>query len=80
MKLNILMLRSTGMEISISLSRLFVHEPLYQTTVVCLDYCTAFHVRVGITQACLIHISMLTVGIRCDINKQHSKHYIMMAK
>ena len=48
-------LQSTCMEVSVSL--LFVHEPPYQTTVVCcslfviavdVDHCTAFHVRVGL--------------------------------
>ena len=47
------------MEVSVSVSCLFVHEPPYQTIVVCCNPIfrrnslhTAFHVRVGFTQAC----------------------------
>ena len=50
------------MEVSVSLSCLFVHEPPYQTTVMCcnpvfrrgssrMDHRTVFHVRVGLAQA-----------------------------
>ena len=50
------------MEVSVSLSCLFVHEPPYQTTVVCcntvfhcgslhMDHRTIFHLRVGLAQA-----------------------------
>ena len=62
MKPNILALLSTCMEVSISLSCLFVHEPLYQTVVVCcnsffrrgsscMDHCTVLYVTVGLAQA-----------------------------
>ena len=55
-KPNISILQSTYMEISISLSCLLVHEPLYQTTVVCcnpvfhcgslyINHCAVLHVR-----------------------------------
>ena len=50
------------MEVSVSLSCLFVHEPPYQdySSVLqscfrrgssCMDHCTTFHVRVGFAQA-----------------------------
>ena len=60
--MDIFAIQSTCMEVSVSLSCLFVHEPLYQTTVVCcnavfhrgssrMDHCTVFHIRVGLAQA-----------------------------
>ena len=63
MKLNIFALLSTCMEVSVSSLCLFVHEPPYQTVVVycnsifchdssCMDHCTIFYVRVGLTQTC----------------------------
>ena len=62
MKTDIFAIQSTCMEVSVSLSCLFVHEPPYQTTVVCcnavfrrgssrMDHHTVFHVRVGLAQA-----------------------------
>ena len=62
MKTDIFAIKSTCMEVSVSLSCLFVHEPPYQTTVVCcnavfrrgssrMDHRTVFHVRVGLAQA-----------------------------
>ena len=62
MKMDIFALQSTCMELSVSLSCLFVHESPYQTTVVCcnvvfrrsssrMDHRTVFHVRVGLAQA-----------------------------
>ena len=54
---------ATCVEIFISLSCLFVHEPLYQTRVasvlqfrfcyssLCMDHLAILHVRVGLTQA-----------------------------
>ena len=62
MKTDIFAIQSTCMEVSISLSCLFVHEPPYQTTVVCcnavfhrgssrMDHRTVLHVRVGLAQA-----------------------------
>ena len=62
MKTDIFAIQSTCMEVSVSLSCLFVHEPPYQTTVVCcnavfrrgssrMDHRTVFHVRVGLAQA-----------------------------
>ena len=62
MKTDIFAIQSTCMEVSISLLCLFVHEPPYQTTVVCcnavfcrgslrMDHHTIFHVRVGLVQA-----------------------------
>ena len=64
MKLNILALLSTGMDIVVSLFYLFVHEPPYQVTVLCcnpafshkfmyMDHNIAFHIRMGFTQNCL---------------------------
>ena len=63
MKPNIFVLLSTCMEVSVSLSCLFVHEPLCQTPVVCcnsifrhssshMDHCTVLYVRVGFAQDC----------------------------
>ena len=62
MKTDIFAIQSTCMEVSVSLSCLFVHEPPYQTTVVCcnavfrcgslrMDHHTIFHVRMGLAQA-----------------------------
>ena len=62
MKTDIFAIQSTCMEVSASLSCLFVHEPPYQTTVVCcsavfrrdsshMDHRTVFHVRVELAQA-----------------------------
>ena len=62
MKTDIFAIQSTCMEVSVSLSCLFVYEPPYHSTVVCcnavfchgslrMDHCTVFHVRVGLTQA-----------------------------
>ena len=62
MKTDIFAIQSTCMEVSVSLSCLFVHEPPYQTTVVCcnavfrrgslrMDHRTVFHIRVGLAQA-----------------------------
>ena len=62
MKTDIFAIQSTCMEVSVSLSCLFVHEPPYQTTVVCcnaifrrgssrMEHRTVFHVRVGLAQA-----------------------------
>ena len=62
MKTDIFAIQSTCMEVSVSLSCLFVHKPPYQTTVVCcnadfrhgsscMDHRTVFHVRVGLAQA-----------------------------
>ena len=62
MKTDIFAIQSTCMEVSVSLSCLFVHEPPYQTTVVCcnaifrrgssrMNHRTVFHVRVGLAQA-----------------------------
>ena len=62
MKTDIFAKQSTCMEVSVSLSCLFVHEPPYQTTVVCcnavfrrgssrMDHRTVFHVRAGLAQA-----------------------------
>ena len=62
MKTDIFALQSTCMEVSVSLSCLFVHEPPYQTTVVrcnvvysCgssrMNHRTVFHVRVGLAEA-----------------------------
>ena len=59
MKTDIFAIQSTCMEVSISLSCLFVHEPPYQTTAVCcnaifhrassrMDHRTVFHVRAGL--------------------------------
>ena len=59
MKTDIFAIQSTCMEVSVSLLCLFVHEPPYQTTVVCcnavfrrgsscMDHRTVFHVRVGL--------------------------------
>ena len=59
-KTDIFAIQNTCMEVSISLLCLFVHEPPYQTTVVCcnavfcsgslrMDHRTVFHVRVGPT-------------------------------
>ena len=63
-KTDIFAIQSTCMEVSVSLSCLFVHEPPYQTTVivVCcnavfrhsssrMDHHTVFYVRVGLAQA-----------------------------
>ena len=61
MKTDIFAIQSTCMEVSVSLSCLFVNEPLYQTTVVCcnatfrhgsscMDHRTVFHVRMGLAQ------------------------------
>ena len=62
MKTDIFAIQSTCMEVSVSLLCLFVHEPPYQTTVVCCNavfHCgswrmhhrTVLHVRVGLAQA-----------------------------
>ena len=62
MKTDIFAIQSTCMEVSVSLLCLIVHEPPYQTTVVCcnaifrrgslcMDHRTIFHVRVGLAQA-----------------------------
>ena len=63
MKTDIFAIQSTCMEVSVSLSCLFVHEPPYQTTVVCcnavfrrcssrMDHRTfSTPVRVGLAQA-----------------------------
>ena len=62
MKPNIFALLSTCIEVSVSLSCLFVHEPPYQTVVVycnsifrqgssCMDHLTIFYIRVGLAQA-----------------------------
>ena len=62
MKTDIFAIQSTCMEVSVSLLCLFVHEPPYQTTVVCcnavfrrsslrMDHRTVFHIRVGLAQA-----------------------------
>ena len=61
MRMNILALLSTCMEVPISLSCLLVHEPPYQIIVCCnsifrlgssrMDPCTVFYVTVGLTEA-----------------------------
>ena len=62
MKTDIFAIQSNCMEVSVSLSCFFVHEPPYQTTVMCcnavfrrgslrMDHRTIFHIRVGLAQA-----------------------------
>ena len=59
-RIRIFALLSNCMEVSISLSCLFVNNPLYQTVVVCciichgslcMVHCTVFYIRVGLAQA-----------------------------
>ena len=77
MKMNILVLLSTCMEISVHLSCFFVHEPLYQTVVVCfnpvfrrvssnMDHRTTFYIRVGFAQA---HPNKELVGMHAHLTK-----------
>ena len=68
MKPNIFTSQSTCMEVSISLLCLFVHEPLYQTVVVCcnsvfhcgslhMDHCAILYIRAGLDQGQTIKAS-----------------------
>ena len=81
-KTDIFTILSTCMEVFVNLSCLFVHEPLYQTIVVCcnaslrrsfsnMDHHTVFHVRVGLAQAHPNNITHCIVhGVLFTVAKQ----------
>ena len=58
MKLNILGLLSTCMEVSVSLLCLFLHEPPYQTIVVCCNLIFAVVLYTWITVATIFYITV----------------------